>query len=47
MKEKLERTEQTIINNLGNIKIDSKGIKINKKVVPISRVGCYVPGGKA
>lgn len=47
MKEKLEKTEQTIINNLGNIKIDSDGIKINKKVVPISRVGCYVPGGKA
>ena len=32
MKEKLEKTEQTIINNLGNIKIDSEGIKINKKV---------------
>ena len=47
MKEKLEKTEQTIINNLGNIKIDSEGIKINKKVIPISRVGCYVPGGKA
>jgi len=47
MKEKLERTEQTIINSLGNIQIDSKGIKINKKIVPISRVGCYVPGGKA
>ena len=47
MKEKLEKTEQTIINNLGNIKIDSEGIKINKKVVPISRVGCYIPGGKA
>lgn len=47
LKEKLEKTEQTIINNLGNIKIDSEGIKINKKVVPISRVGCYVPGGKA
>jgi len=47
MKEKLEKAEQTIINNLGNIKIDSDGIKINKKVVPISRVGCYVPGGKA
>ena len=47
MKEKLERTEQTIINSLGNSQIDSKGIKINKKIVPISRVGCYVPGGKA
>jgi len=47
LKEKLEKTEQTIINNLGNIKIDSEGIKINKKVVPISRVGCYIPGGKA
>jgi histidinol dehydrogenase len=47
MKEKLEKTEQAIINSLGNIKIDSKGIRINKKIVPISRVGCYIPGGKA
>ena len=47
MKSKLEKSEQAIINSLKNIKIDSDDIKINKKVIPISRVGCYIPGGKA
>ncbi|MGN6629977.1 MAG: histidinol dehydrogenase, partial [Candidatus Nitrosocosmicus sp.] len=47
MKMKLEKSEQAIVNSLKNIKIDSEDIKINKKVIPISRVGCYIPGGKA
>jgi histidinol dehydrogenase len=47
MKSKLEKCEQSIINSLKNIKIDSEDIKINKKVIPISRIGCYIPGGKA
>ena len=47
MKSKLEKSEQAIINSLKNINIDSDDIKINKKVVPISRIGCYIPGGKA
>ena len=47
MKLKLEKSEQHIINNLKNIKTDSEDIKIDKKVIPISRVGCYIPGGKA
>jgi len=47
MKSKLEKSEQGIINSLKNINIDSDDIKINKKVVPISRIGCYIPGGKA
>lgn len=47
IKMKLEKNEQATINNLRNIKIDSKDIKINKKVTPIPRIGCYIPGGKA
>jgi histidinol dehydrogenase len=47
MKSKLEKSERAIINSLKNIKIDADDIKINKKVVPISRIGCYIPGGKA
>jgi len=47
MKSKLEKSEQSLINNLKNIKIDSDDIRINKAVIPISRVGCYIPGGKA
>ena len=47
MKSKIEKSEQAIINSLKNIKIDADDIKINKKVIPISRIGCYIPGGKA
>jgi histidinol dehydrogenase len=54
MKSKLERSEQRIINNLKNMETysaeeeeDGENVKINKKVTPISRVGCYIPGGKA
>lgn len=47
MKSKLEKSEQSLINNLGNIEINSDGVKINKKIIPLSRVGCYIPGGKA
>jgi histidinol dehydrogenase len=53
MKSKLERSEQRIINNLKNMETDpdeeddEENVKINKKVTPISRVGCYIPGGKA
>ncbi len=47
MKLKLEKSERAVINSLKNIKINSNGIKINKSVIPISRIGCYIPGGKA
>ncbi|MGD9532177.1 MAG: histidinol dehydrogenase [Candidatus Nitrosocosmicus sp.] len=47
IKSKLEKSEQAIIDNLKNIKIDSDGIKIKKTILPIDRVGCYIPGGKA
>lgn len=47
IKSKLEKSEQAVIDNLKNIKIDSDGIKIKKTILPIDRVGCYIPGGKA
>ncbi|MDN5845363.1 MAG: histidinol dehydrogenase [Candidatus Nitrosocosmicus sp.] len=47
MKSELEKSEKAVIDNLKNIKIDSDGIKINKTIMPIFRVGCYIPGGKA
>ena len=47
MKSKLEKSEKAVIDNLKNIKIDSDGIKINKTIMPIFRIGCYIPGGKA
>jgi len=47
MKSKLEKSEQSLIKSLGNIEINSDGVKINKKIIPLSRVGCYIPGGKA
>lgn len=47
MKSKLEKSEQAVIDSLKNINIESDGIKIKKTVLPIFRVGCYIPGGKA
>lgn len=47
MKTKLEKSEKAVVKNLKNIKINSNGIKINKTLMPIFRVGCYIPGGKA
>ena len=47
MKSKLEKSEQAIINSLKDIKLDSDSIRISKKIIPISRIGCYIPGGKA
>ena len=56
MKSKVEKSQQHIMNNLKNMETDSSGdhdgnhdedVRINKKVTPISRVGCYIPGGKA
>jgi histidinol dehydrogenase len=47
MKSRLEKSEQALINSLKDIKLDSDSIRISKKVIPISRIGCYIPGGKA
>jgi len=46
-KSRLAKTESTIKSLLKNKTINSDGIKISKKFVPIQSVGCYIPGGLA
>jgi histidinol dehydrogenase len=44
---RLEKTESTVKSILKNKTINTDGIKISKKFVPIQSVGCYIPGGLA
>ncbi|EPA06368.1 histidinol dehydrogenase [Candidatus Nitrosarchaeum limnium BG20] len=44
---RLEKTEYAVKSILKNKTIDTDGIKISKKFVPIQSVGCYIPGGLA
>ena len=46
-KSRLEKTESTIKSLLKDITIINDGIKISKKFIPITSVGCYIPGGLA
>ena len=46
-KARLRKTESTVISMLKNKTINNDGIKITKKFLPISSVGCYIPGGLA
>lgn len=46
-KTRLENTESAIKSLLKNKTINSNGIQISKKFIPIQSVGCYVPGGLA
>ncbi len=46
-KSRLEKTESTVKSILKNKIINTDGIKISKKFVPIQSVGCYIPGGLA
>jgi histidinol dehydrogenase len=46
-KSRLEKTESTVKSILKNKTINTDGIKISKKFVPIQSVGCYIPGGLA
>ncbi len=46
-KSKLEKTESIVKSILKNKIINTDGIKISKKFVPIQSVGCYIPGGLA
>ncbi|MGY5150246.1 MAG: histidinol dehydrogenase [Candidatus Nitrosopumilus sp. bin_68KS] len=46
-KTRLEKTESTIKSLLKNKTINTDGIKITKKFIPIQSVGCYIPGGLA
>ncbi len=46
-KSRLEKTEFTIKSVLKNKNINTDGIKISKKFVPLQSTGCYIPGGLA
>jgi histidinol dehydrogenase len=47
VKKLLTKTELSIKNNLKENVIKNNGVKITKLFLPISSVGCYVPGGTA
>ncbi len=44
---RLEKTESVVKSILKDKTINTDGIKISKKFVPIQSVGCYIPGGLA
>ena len=46
-KKLLTKTELSIKNNLKENIIKNNGVKITKLFIPLSSVGCYVPGGSA
>ena len=46
-KSRLEKTESSIKSLLKDKIINNDGIKISKKFIPITSVGCYIPGGLA
>jgi len=46
-KKLLTKTELSIKNNLKENVIKNNGVKITKLFLPLSSVGCYVPGGSA
>ncbi|NOJ26904.1 MAG: histidinol dehydrogenase [Nitrososphaera sp.] len=47
MKKRLEKSELAVLKRLGNISIKSDGVTIDRRVLPVESVGCYIPGGKA
>jgi len=46
-KTRLEKIELMIKSILKNKNINTNGIKISKKFVPLQNIGCYIPGGLA
>ena len=46
-KTRLQKTETRVKSLLKNQSIQTDGIKISKKFLPIQSIGCYVPGGLA
>ena len=46
-RDRLEKTEMTVMSLLTDRTITNDDITIHKRFVPIRSVGCYVPGGKA
>jgi histidinol dehydrogenase len=47
IKSRLEKSELAVAKRLRGIKVRSEGVSIERALVPISSVGCYIPGGKA
>jgi histidinol dehydrogenase len=46
-KSRLEKTESIVKSILKNKKINTDGINILKRFVPLQSTGCYIPGGLA
>jgi len=46
-KSRLEKSENAVKKQLGDISLLNDGVKITKVFSPIDRIGCYIPGGKA
>jgi histidinol dehydrogenase len=46
-KSRLEKTESIVKSILKNKKINTDGINISKRFVPLQSTGCYIPGGLA
>jgi len=47
MKARLEKSELAVTRRLRDIRVRSEGVSIERALVPVSSVGCYIPGGKA
>lgn len=47
IKERLEKSERALLKGLRGVAVNFEGVKVERQVIPISSVGCYVPGGKA
>ena len=47
VKSRLSKTENSVKSLLKNTVINQDGVKISKKFIPLSSVGCYIPGGLA
>ena len=47
VKSRLQKTESALKSLLKDKTINHDGVKISKKFIPITSVGCYIPGGLA
>lgn len=47
MKARLEKSELAILKRLRGIVVRSEGVAIERALLPVAGVGCYIPGGKA
>jgi histidinol dehydrogenase len=47
IKERLVKSELTILKRLKGMTVLSDGVRIDRMVKPVASVGCYIPGGRA